>query len=537
MWEVISSSSKGRMMVATEAIKSGHLVHRELPTAYVPSYDVRSADANSKLYSPMERSMLSAAYQANGDQFKGYVVILASRLLTAANNDELIRKNVEALCRSTPHSDLCDSSDIVASANILKRLLLGTSVQEYSLGTCIEILEKLQSNAFSVVDFDLTTIAGIGLYAQAAAVNHSCDPNCFQSFDILSSSTLSIRSCRDIKKGEEITIAYIDVGAPTWWRQKELLSSYGFYCSCSRCTVQDTLDIYPCLTPNCKGVLEVVGRDIFLNWLNNSNSNCSSQGRSIEHKYRETGNTVANFIIPFPRGDLLLKCTNRADEKNGSSHSHVSMLLSQTSTSTCPSSSSISPTLSPPSSSSSLHSTCNTLRNSTEDEENKTNKLRLKCDYCQNILNIEDISKRIKKISSSIHKIKNEPNLIIRNREIQSCLEKLEKFVKPSHYCVVRFLKEFILDDLILQNNFQCYVQTVRSSNYLKNVKMMYPLNHPFPAIQAAMYSKSLIAIGQYETDFREARTYLQEALEVLLKSHGEETSLVRNVHEMLYGF
>lgn len=62
----------------------------------------------------------------------------------------------------------------------------------------------------------------------------SCSPNATWKFDP-KSFAFSIQAGREIKEGEEITIAYVDLLQPTAVRQKGL-EWYGFKCACKACT-------------------------------------------------------------------------------------------------------------------------------------------------------------------------------------------------------------------------------------------------------------------------------------------------------------
>jgi hypothetical protein len=46
---------------------------------------------------------------------------------------------------------------------------------------------------------------------------------------------ITIRAVRNIHAGEEISIAYTDIGPPVHIRQAQLLTSHGFVCDCEAC--------------------------------------------------------------------------------------------------------------------------------------------------------------------------------------------------------------------------------------------------------------------------------------------------------------
>ena len=69
-----------------------------------------------------------------------------------------------------------------------------------------------------------------GLYINCSFFNHSCDPNCFY-FGI--ANMLIVKAIKDIKKGEELTVSYIEP-KPMALRKNELLK-WDFTCNCKYC--------------------------------------------------------------------------------------------------------------------------------------------------------------------------------------------------------------------------------------------------------------------------------------------------------------
>ena len=74
-------------------------------------------------------------------------------------------------------------------------------------------------------------------YLLAAMMSHSCIPNTEQAIHSLADGLkFELRATRPIARGEQITITYTELLAPTAVRQFELLNSKLFLCSCRRCT-------------------------------------------------------------------------------------------------------------------------------------------------------------------------------------------------------------------------------------------------------------------------------------------------------------
>ncbi|SMR49413.1 unnamed protein product [Zymoseptoria tritici ST99CH_3D1] len=76
------------------------------------------------------------------------------------------------------------------------------------------------------------TKLGIGFDPVLCSANHSCDPN---TAAIFNQPRQLLRALRPIKKGEEITMKYVDITNPFSVRQAELSEAYFFGCKCIRC--------------------------------------------------------------------------------------------------------------------------------------------------------------------------------------------------------------------------------------------------------------------------------------------------------------
>jgi hypothetical protein len=89
----------------------------------------------------------------------------------------------------------------------------------------------MSANAFGSHIGDIATRA---LYPLISRINHACNPNSFVMFS-QSGTSMAIKSYRAIAAGEEITISYLLLGAPSGKRQKILNEHWGFTCTCALC--------------------------------------------------------------------------------------------------------------------------------------------------------------------------------------------------------------------------------------------------------------------------------------------------------------
>ncbi|CAH1244385.1 SMYD2 [Branchiostoma lanceolatum] len=138
-----------------------------------------------------------------------------------------------------PLSDLCSHIEELKDSTELKTQLqkLSRNVNEDILPDRdqLEILYgKTTCNCFSIHNLDLGEI-GVGMYPQAAMMNHSCKSNCVVTYR---GPRLQIRALVDIQPGEEVYHSYAEKGHNTRERRDEL-SKYFFECQCSHCLDTD----------------------------------------------------------------------------------------------------------------------------------------------------------------------------------------------------------------------------------------------------------------------------------------------------------
>lgn len=82
------------------------------------------------------------------------------------------------------------------------------------------------------------SIEGTSLFPIICTMNHSCDPNCTVMYT--KNGDGHVVAIRDIKKGEELCICYIDVDMDVQTREANL-REYKFKCLCTRCVEERQL--------------------------------------------------------------------------------------------------------------------------------------------------------------------------------------------------------------------------------------------------------------------------------------------------------
>uniref|UniRef100_M4C0D8 SET domain-containing protein n=1 Tax=Hyaloperonospora arabidopsidis (strain Emoy2) TaxID=559515 RepID=M4C0D8_HYAAE len=135
----------------------------------------------------------------------------------------------------------CSSPRLQPQLNIKDQALVASvrRVLEWE-EECLQILqaqERLERSGGEVSsDFDsppgYAGIEGTALFPIICTMNHSCDPNCTVLYT--KNGDGHVVAIRDIRKGEELCICYIDVDMDVQSREANL-REYKFKCYCPRC--------------------------------------------------------------------------------------------------------------------------------------------------------------------------------------------------------------------------------------------------------------------------------------------------------------
>jgi hypothetical protein len=166
---------------------------------------------------------------------------------------------------------------------------------------------------------------------------------------------------------------------------------------------------------------------------------------------------------------------------------------------------------------------------------------RLLCSTCGTSRSFDQLIEEYTRLQSTISNLKEQSTTrkspaASAVDQYRSVLSQLREIVRSSHYSVVGFLKNCLLEELILRGLFAEYIAVARDTNYLASISACYPTGHPVPAVQAAMYGKCLLYECRSVEDMQEAQRVLSFAREALRISHGKDSQLVQDISELLSG-
>ncbi|XP_074541368.1 N-lysine methyltransferase SMYD2-B-like [Halichoeres trimaculatus] len=95
----------------------------------------------------------------------------------------------------------------------------------------LTLFSQVACNGFTIEDDELSHI-GTAVYPDVALINHSCLPSVIVTY---SGTSAEVRAVKDMKRGDEVLIGYIDLLYPTDDRNSRLRESYYFSCECPEC--------------------------------------------------------------------------------------------------------------------------------------------------------------------------------------------------------------------------------------------------------------------------------------------------------------
>jgi SET and MYND domain-containing protein len=195
--------------------------------------------------------------------------IAAQESSTQYKPGTLLRNQVENLQAHETNMSNNERNHTRVVISLVKRMIHGrtqlvkereqTILSSFSVDYMTKTISRIKTNGFSVCNGESIAL-GVGIFAEASNMNHSCRPNALHTFSYARPGvlpTIRITACTTISSGDEICISYIDNGCPRDIRRKSLQEGYHFWCTCSFC-LDDSHDDYiigmRCPKTGCHGM-------------------------------------------------------------------------------------------------------------------------------------------------------------------------------------------------------------------------------------------------------------------------------------------
>ena len=204
------NNSRGVHYIAKEDIKEGTLLIVEIPIVSVYEAEIKKFSSTFEKFEKM-------GFSSNELAFEILFTIFKDRIEFSEEKKYLVEQISQLSCLS------------LKNANLSKEERKNKFKYKDD-----DMKDIISNNAILTVRNDRKKIAPIelcyGLYIKCSFFNHSCEPNCFY-FGI--ANMLIVKAIKHIKKGEELTVSYIEP-KPMALRKNELLK-WDFTCDCKYC--------------------------------------------------------------------------------------------------------------------------------------------------------------------------------------------------------------------------------------------------------------------------------------------------------------
>lgn len=266
---IVHTTCRGRCVVAAQPLKAGTLLLRERAVCGVDSTCLRgmsdmfpALDRSEWLLVQLLRDQRNLIADEGDEQSPLLLGVLALRLIRASRVVSApAAATLRSLCTlAAPLSPVLTALSSVL-VSVLLRLDPPLQQKPFSALTeeCQRVVGSLSCNLFTITDTELLP-CGVALFPTATLFNHSCTPSACQVFpragaaDAPAQRIIEVRAIRDVQRGEELCVSYIDSAQPRQERQSALLQMYRFCCSCYKCCVADSRDAWRCCSAQCRGL-------------------------------------------------------------------------------------------------------------------------------------------------------------------------------------------------------------------------------------------------------------------------------------------
>ena len=201
---------KGIHYLAKQDINEGTLLIVELPIISIYEAEIKKFSSTFEKFKKM-------GFTSNELAIEILFTIFKDRIEFEEEKNNLINKISQLSCLSLKNSNLNREERI-------KNFKYNDD----------DIKDLISNNAILTIRNERKKIVPTelcyGLYINSSFFNHSCEPNCFY-FGI--ANMLIVKAIKNIKKGEELTVSYIEP-KPMALRKNELLK-WDFTCDCKYC--------------------------------------------------------------------------------------------------------------------------------------------------------------------------------------------------------------------------------------------------------------------------------------------------------------
>ena len=332
-WVVETREGVGRVLVAVRDIKPLEVILEDEPVGLSPTQDAEQmclqcfklirennpyicscgfpmcseVCGRGERHRPEHELFIEAGVKGRGRA--DYSMVMPIRLLTQMDNSPALRDRLAILMdHRQERMEEKDSWDLTEKHFVtpLRNLCGGKDWSSEDIQRCVGLFRTnglavhatgLSPDQEWVDDDDLGM--GRALYPTMCALSHSCIPNCRVMHSL--NYKLVIRSAKEIKAGEELTICYTSLFNGAISRKADLINNWFFECLCPRCKSGDNFspnfDSWVC--QECGNSILPQDDNIMSNWQCNG---CSKIVKREDIKVEENKIKAVLEKIPDNKG-------------------------------------------------------------------------------------------------------------------------------------------------------------------------------------------------------------------------------------------
>ncbi|RHZ00504.1 hypothetical protein DYB37_002775 [Aphanomyces astaci] len=182
--------------------------------------------------------MIAKKSAADRDLLRLLVRILCRRVCPCPRRDETDEllattfSEVDQMVHVTSRLEPSWVASVERGAELLLQSL--PTKAHVSVTEIVGLAGRINENSYSLDAWTSSKAAAVGMFPVAALLNHSCMPNCAWAND--GRGHMEVRTTAFVAHGEELCFSYIDPTQPRPTRQRELLATKHFQCTCPRCS-------------------------------------------------------------------------------------------------------------------------------------------------------------------------------------------------------------------------------------------------------------------------------------------------------------
>lgn len=214
--EMKRSEISGRGLFATRNVESGALML--VTKAVAVDRAIMPQDSGENAHLVIWKNFIDKVVEtAKKCEHLSYLI----SCLSAGENDDVLE--VPDIAAFRPEAELRTAANG------------GGSLDKERLLAILDVNSVLEDAVSAKVLGKNADYQGVGLWILASFINHSCDPNVRR---VHVGDHVIVHAARDLKAGEELTLAYFDVLTPRE-KRREMADNWGFVCGCKRCAFED----------------------------------------------------------------------------------------------------------------------------------------------------------------------------------------------------------------------------------------------------------------------------------------------------------